>query len=298
MIAVTGATGFVGGRLLNRLTESGERLRVLGRRRPEARNIEFFQWEASESAAPAGAFENCHTVVHLAGSPISQRWNAEVKKEIRASRVDGTKAVVRGLLAAGTPPRTLICASAIGYYGDRGDEILTEKSAPGAGFLPGVSVEWEDAARGAQASGVRVVLLRFGIVLGKGGALAKMLLPFRSGLGGQLGSGTQWMSWIHIDDVIELILFATRNTGITGPLNAVAPQPVTNAEFTKVLADVLDRPAFMRVPKLALSVMYGEMADVLLWSTRVIPETATLAGFRFQYDNVKSALAAAVTNRD
>ena len=298
MIAVTGATGFVGGRLLNRLIESGERVQVLGRRRPERQGIEFFRWEASESAAPAGAFENCDTVVHLAGSPISQRWNAEVKKEIRASRVDGTKAVVRGLLAAGTRPRTLICASAIGYYGDRGDEVLTEKSPPGAGFLPGVSVEWEDAARRAQASGVRVVLMRFGIVLGKGGALAKMLLPFRSGLGGQLGSGKQWMSWIHIEDVIELILFTAGNTGIAGPVNAVAPEPVTNAEFTKALAHVLDRPAFMRVPKLALSAMYGEMADVMLWSTRVIPEAATSSGFRFRYDNVRSALAAAVADRD
>jgi uncharacterized protein (TIGR01777 family) len=298
MIALTGATGFLGGRLLKRLIESGERVRVLGRRRPEGPNVEFFQWEASNAAAPGGAFEKCDTVIHLAGSPISQRWNAEVKKEIRSSRVDGTNALVRGLLAAGTRPRTLVCASAIGFYGDRGDETLTEKSPPGSGFLPAVSVEWEDAARRAEASDVRVVLLRFGIVLGNGGALSKMLLPFRSGLGGKLGSGEQWMSWIHIDDAIELIRFAAQHTQLAGPVNAVAPQPVRNAEFTKALADVLDRPAFMRVPKLALSAMYGEMADVMLWSTRVVPEAATSAGFRFRYENVKSALAAAVSEKN
>ena len=221
-----------------------------------------------------------------------------MKKELRSSRVEGTKAVVSGLLAAGTRPQTLICASAIGFYGDRGDETLTEKSAPGSGFLPAVCVEWEDAASRAETSGVRVVLLRFGIVLGNGGALSKMLLPFRSGLGGQLGSGGQWMSWIHIDDAIELIRFAAQNVHLAGPINTVAPQPVRNSEFTKALADALDRPAFMRVPKFALSAMYGEMADVMLWSTRVIPEAATSAGFRFRYDNVKSALAAAVRDRD
>jgi uncharacterized protein len=298
MIALTGATGFVGGRLLKRLIDTGARVRVVGRKRPEGHNVEFFQWEASNPGAPGGAFENCETVVHLAGSPISVRWNAEVKKEIRATRVEGTNAIVRGLLTAGTRPRTLICASAIGYYGDRGDEVLKEQSAPGSGFLPAVCLDWEQAARQAESSGLRVVLLRLGIVLGNGGALSKMLIPFRSGLGGTLGSGQQWMSWIHIDDLVELVLFAAKNSNVAGPLNAVAPQPVRNAEFTKALGDVLDRPAFMRVPKFALSAMYGEMAEVMLSSARVIPEAATSAGFRFKYQDVRSALAAAVREAD
>jgi hypothetical protein len=294
MILLTGATGFVGGRLLKRLLESGERVRALGRSRPEGEGVEFFRWELSDESAPPGAFENCDTIVHLAGAPISQRWNEEVKNKIRSTRVDGTRSLVRGLTAAGIRPKVLISGSAIGYYGDRGDETLTEKSAPGSGFLPEVCMEWEAAAREAEKAAVRVVMLRLGVVLGNGGALATMLTPFRMGAGGPLGSGRQWMSWIHVDDVLELILFASGRPDVAGPVNAVAPQPVRNSEFTKALAAAVHRPAVMPVPRFALKVLFGEMSGVMLSSQRVAPEAATAAGFRFRYDEIYGALRAAV----
>jgi uncharacterized protein len=294
MIALTGATGFVGARLLKRLIETGERVRVLGRKRPNRTDVEYFHWEASDAAAPRAAFDKCDAVVHLSGAPISQRWNAEVKRQIRFTRVEGTRSLVRALSAAGTPPPVLIAASAIGYYGDRGEEILTERSSAGSGFLADVCVEWEESARYAERSGVRVVSLRLGVVLGRGGAVGQMLLPFRAGLGGALGSGEQWMSWIHVDDVVELILFAARQPSVAGPVNAVAPHPVRNAEFIKALANAVKRPAFLRVPRFALHGIFGEMAEVMLSSQRVIPEAATAAGFHFRYNDVRSALSAAV----
>jgi uncharacterized protein (TIGR01777 family) len=295
MIAVTGATGFVGGNLLKRLAAGNQRVRALGRRKPEEPNVEFFRWESSDASAPVSAFEGCDAVVHLAGEPLSQRWNTEVKQRIRSTRVDGTRSIVRGLLAAGTPPRTLISASAIGYYGDRGDETLTETSSPGTGFLPDVCAEWEAAALEAGNGGVRVVLLRLGIVLGPaGGALARMRTPFRMGLGGPLGSGRQWMSWIHISDLVELILFGLMQDTLAGPVNAVAPGAVRNAGFTKALGDALRRPAVFPVPAFGLKLMFGEMASVMLGSARVVPEAAAAAGFRFRYQEVGAALRAAL----
>jgi uncharacterized protein (TIGR01777 family) len=188
-------------------------------------------------------------------------------------------------------PQVLVCASAIGYYGSRGDEILTEKSDPGRDFLAQVVVDWEQSAREAEALGIRVVPLRFGVVLGKdGGALPKMLPPFRLGLGGRLASGQQWMSWIHVDDVIGLIRFALENSTVRGPMNATAPQPATNAEFTRELAAALHRPAILPVPRLALKLLFGEMAEVILGSQRVIPQAARSAGFQFEYPELRPAL--------
>ena len=294
VIALTGATGFVGSRLLRRLIGGGERVHVLGRRQPEIPNIDFFQWQASDPAAPAGAFEGCDAIVHLAGTPVATRWTDEVKRQIRSTRVDGTRSIVRGLTGARTPPRILVSGSAVGYYGDRGDETLTETSPPGSGFLPEVCMEWEQAARQAEASGVRVITVRLGIVLGKQGALGKMLTPFRLGLGGPLASGRQWMSWIHIEDVVELILFAIGKSNVSGAVNGVAPQPVRNSEFTKALGETLRRPAMLPVPRVALKAIFGEGAEVMLASQRVIPAAAASAGFRFRYEDVRTALAAAV----
>jgi hypothetical protein len=204
--------------------------------------------------------------------------------------------LVNALSTESRRPQVLICASAVGYYGSRGDEILNEKSAPGNDFLARVVVDWEKAASLAESLGIRVVRLRFGMVLGKeGGALAKMLPPFRLGVGGRLGSGRQWTSWIHIDDLIHLILFALTTASVNGAMNATAPEPVTNAEFTKELAAAIHRPAIFPVPKFALRLLFGEMAGMLLASQRVIPDAAKNAGYEFQYPKLGPALRRLVT---
>jgi uncharacterized protein (TIGR01777 family) len=206
--------------------------------------------------------------------------------------VDGTRNLVNGLAKQSNRPRVLVCASAIGYYGSRGDEVLSETSAPGSDFLAQVVINWEQAARQAEALGIRVVSLRFGVVLGKdGGALAKMLPPFKLGVGGRLASGQQWMSWIHVDDVIGLIQFSLENSAARCPMNATSPHPVTNAEFTRDLAAALHRPAIFPVPRFALKTLFGEMAEVILGSQRVIPQATQSAGFQFQYPELKPALA-------
>jgi uncharacterized protein (TIGR01777 family) len=232
---------------------------------------------------------SAEAVVHLAGAPIAVRWNANRKRDIRDSRVAGTRRLVEAIARRDEKPRVLVCASAIGFYGDRGGEELTEESHPGADFLAGVVTEWEAAAREAP---VRSVQLRFGIVLNpRGGALAKMLPVFRVGLGGCLGSGAQWMSWISLHDLVRVIRFAIESDIINGPLNAVAPQPATNTEFSATLARVLHRPAVMRVPAIALRALFGEMADLtMLASQRVRPSRLEHAGFRFDYPVLEDAL--------
>jgi uncharacterized protein (TIGR01777 family) len=294
-VTLTGVTGFIGARLAAELTSAGHELRVLGRRRPPQlpQSTEFFSWDSSLGEPPAESLEGSDAVVNLAGEPVAQRWNAEVKRRIRDSRVDGTRHLVNALSTLSRRPRTLINASAIGIYGSRGDEILTESSSHGDDFLAGVTEDWEGAADLAEALGIRVVKLRIGIVLGKeGGALAKMLTPFRFGVGGRLGSGKQWMSWIHVEDVIRLILFAIENPAVRGPLNVAAPNPATNAEFTRQLAAALHRPAIFPVPAFALGIVFGEMAGVLISSQRALPQSALAAGFRFQHPDLPEALAA------
>jgi uncharacterized protein (TIGR01777 family) len=271
-VALTGASGFLGRALTARLETAGHR--VLPVKLREA-----------VSAPPADA------VVHLAGETISQRWTRAAKQRIRESRIDGTRRLVAALAQLPRPPRALIAASAIGIYGARGDEILTETSAPGTGFLAEVCEEWERAAREAEALGTRVVSLRFGFVLGRGGALARMLPAFRLCAGGRLGSGRQWMSWIHLEDALGLIEFALAADGVSGPLNATAPEPVSNADFTHRLAAALHRPAIMPVPAFALKLLFGEMAGLLLASQRVEPRAALDAGFRFRYPELAGALA-------
>jgi uncharacterized protein (TIGR01777 family) len=267
-VAITGASGMIGIRLQQRLLEARHTARAIPR----------------DSAVPA-----CDAVVNLAGEPIAQRWTRAAKKRIYDSRVAGTRRLVHALSAQSQRPRVLVCASAVGLYGSRGDEILTENSSPGSGFIPHVVMDWEESAQTAEALGIRVISLRFGAVLGRGGALAKLLPLYRLGVGGRLGSGRQWMSWIHIDDAVSLILFALENAALRGAFNATAPHPVTNDEFTRRLASALHRPAIFPAPSFALKLALGEMSEVLLDSQRVLPVAALAAGFHFQYPELSAA---------
>jgi uncharacterized protein (TIGR01777 family) len=291
-ITITGATGFVGAHLTRALLNAGHTVHALARKRPAnlPAPVKFSQW-TTEQEPLRESLADADAVIHLVGEPVAQRWTPEAKKRIRSSRVDGTRHLVNALSTESRRPRVLISASAIGIYGSRGDEILTETSTPGDDFLAKLVIDWEKAATLAEALGIRVVRFRFGVVLGQGGALAKMLPPFRLGAGGRLGNGRQWMSWIHIDDVINLILFILTNAGVHGPVNVTAPEPVTNADFTKELASAIHRPAIFPVPKLALNLLFGEMADMVLASQRVIPEAAKSFGFEFQYPKLGPALS-------
>jgi len=294
-VTLTGATGFIGARLAAELTTAGHELRVLGRRRPSQlpSSTEFFAWDSNLGEPPAESLQGSDAVVNLAGEPVAQRWTPEVRRRIRDSRVTGTRHLVNALSTIARRPGTLINASAIGIYGSRGDEILTETSSHGEDFLAQVTEEWEQAADLAGALGIRVVKLRTGIVLGKnGGALAKMLTPFRLGVGGRLGSGRQWMSWIHIEDAVGLILYALEKPEVKGTLNVTAPNPASNAEFTRQLAAALHRPAIFPVPAFALHILFGEMAGALLSSQRALPRSAVAAGFRFRYPELSGALTA------
>jgi uncharacterized protein (TIGR01777 family) len=267
-IAVTGASGFIGKRLMENLGGTGLAISVRG----ELKRL-----------------EGVDAVVHLAGEPVSQRWSAEVREKIRSRRVDGTRKLLNAMRA--NPPKVLVSASAVGYYGSRGDEVLTEASRPAQDFLGNVCVEWEQEAFEAQEFGVRVVCLRNGVVLGEGGgALEKMTPPFKLGVGGRIGDGKQWMAWIHLDDVIGLIEFAISNAAFRGPANATAPNPVTNEQFTRSLASVLHRPAILPVPKFALDLLFGEMAQIVYASQRVIPEAALNAGYKFRFPELEPAL--------
>lgn len=294
-ITVTGASGFIGTRLVKRLTTLGHSVHALARKRPERQTerFEFSTWDVTDGVPSAEAFEEADAVVHLAGEPIAQRWTPEVKKRIRESRGEGTRNLVSRIEATGKQVRTLVSSSAIGYYGSRGEDLLTETSPPGSGFLPDICVEWERAAEQARAAGIRVVTIRTGIVLGReGGALRQMLTPFRLGVGGKLGDGQQWMSWIHADDLVELIRFSVEEPLLSGPVNGTTPNPVRNIDFTRALAKALHRPAFLPVPVPALKLLYGEMAEVLTSSQRVLPHAAVAAGFRFQYPFIEDAFEA------
>jgi uncharacterized protein (TIGR01777 family) len=289
-IALTGATGFIGTRLVDRLLADGHDVSVLTRRPRSGTSPRYFAWDYQEGDAPREALEGRDAVVNLAGEPVAQRWNETARQRIRDSRVQGTRRLVRTLARLQNKPRVLLSASAVGLYGSRGDEVLTESSKPASGFLADVTREWEREAREAAVFGMRVVSMRIGIVLGEGGALKAMLPAFRLGMGGQMGNGRQWMSWIHADDLVRLIIFAIGNTALEGAVNATAPNPVTNREFTSTLAMVLHRPALMAVPEFALKLLFGEMSSVMLASQRVVPEKASGAGFAFRYPVLRDAL--------
>jgi uncharacterized protein (TIGR01777 family) len=231
-------------------------------------------------------------VIHLAGETIVGRWTTEKKARIRESRVIGTRNLAQALGQAKDKPQVFVCSSAIGYYGDRGDEMLNEKSGPGTGFLPEVCFEWEQATRQAAIAGIRTVQMRTGVVLSpKGGALGKMLMPFKLGLGGRIGNGRQWMSWIDVQDMVGAILHILKSDLLRGPVNMVAPKPVTNAEFTKMLANVLSRPAIFPVPAPAVKLAFGEMGEtVLLGSQRVEPTELVASGYPFRFRTLRESL--------
>lgn len=294
-ILVTGATGFIGKRLLAKL----EQPVLLSRNAAKAEKslaqfgAKAYPWNVQADPPPQAAFDGIDAVIHLAGDPVAEgRWTAAKKARIKESRIIGTRNLVATLAALSHKPRVLVSASAIGYYGARGEELLDERSSAGDDFLAEVCVGWEREAQAAADLGIRVAMVRTGIVLGEnGGALAKMLTPFKLGLGSPLGSGKQYMSWIHIDDLVEEFLFAAREEHVHGPLNGVAPHPVTNREFTKTLGKVLQRPTFMpAVPGFVLKTMLGDFGEVLLASQRVEPKAAEAAGFAFQYRDLEPAL--------
>lgn len=289
-ILVTGATGLVGSVLVPHLEAQGHRIRKLVRTEPAADN-EFF-WDPEETL-DMSSLKDLDSVIHLAGESISEgRWTAEKKARIRESRVKGTKLLAGSLAELSHPPKTLICASAMGYYGDRGAEILTEGASPGTGFLPEVCQQWEAAAEPAKEKGIRVVYLRFGLILSsKGGALKKMLPPFKMGVGGKVGSGDQYYSWIAIDDVSGVIDHVLKNESVEGPTNIVSPNPITNLEFTKAIGRVLHRPTLFAIPSTAARLAFGEMADALLLSsTRVHPEKLLATNYVFRYPELEGAL--------
>ena len=296
---VTGATGFIGRHLLRRLDKPVVLTRNPNRFDQSIAAAEVYAWEPMSGTPPEAALRGVDVVFHLAGEPVAEgRWTAAKRRRILESRRVGTANLVRGLEAVVERPRVLVSASAIGYYGDRGDELLDETAQPGDDFLAEVCREWESAARAARQLGVRVVNPRTGIVLGRGGGpLAKMLLPFKLGGGAQLGSGRQWMSWIHLDDLVGLLLHAALHDTVDGPINAAAPHPVTNHEFTKTLAKTLHRPAFLRVPGRILKLLAGEFAEVLLASQRVVPEVALKTGYAFQFADLAAALDDVIYSR-
>lgn len=291
-VTITGASGFIGRRLLKVLAGAGHSLHVLSRHAGTnlPNGVRLSVWDPAQ-IPPRESLEAADAVIHLAGEPVAQRWTADSRRRIRESRVSGTERLVQALSGLPRRPSVLVSASAIGYYGSRGDDLLEESAAPGNGFLPDVCVAWEREAQAAETLGMRVAWIRIGMVLDpRGGALKRMLPPFRLGAGGRLGSGRQWMSWIHLADLAELFRFALEQP-VRGALNGVAPEPVRNSEFTRALARAVHRPALFPVPELALHLLFGEMAGVLLESQRVVPRAARAAGFDFRFPQLGPALA-------
>ncbi len=291
-IIVTGASGLVGTALLPALQAKGHQVYRLVRSAPDKSQGEI-SWNPERGEIDAAALEGMDAAIHLAGENVAEgRWTDEKKRRIRESRAKGTRLLSETLARLQQKPQTLVSASATGFYGDRGDEVLTEQSASGDDFLSEVCREWELATQPASEGGMRVVNLRFGVILtARGGALKKMLTPFKLGVGGRIGSGEQYMSWVALEDAVGAILFALETETLRGPVNVVAPQAVTNLEFTKALGGALSRPTIFPVPKFAARLAFGEVADALLLSSaRVEPLRLKEAGYRFQYPDLKAAM--------
>ena|SRR5947209_1819504 len=290
-VLITGSTGLIGMALTKSLAAKGHTVLRLVRSKPK--NEGEAQWNPQSGEIDLVRLEGIDAAVHLAGENIAEgRWDDEKKRRIRESRSKGTQLLAETLARLSSKPRVLVSASAIGFYGDRGNEILTEKSASGNDFLSEVCREWELATRPAAQAGIRVVNMRIGVVLSsKGGALTQMLTPFKLGVGGKIGSGKQYMSWVALDDVVGAIEFAVENEELSGPVNLVSPNSATNLEFTKTLGDVISRPTLLFVPAFAARLAFGEMADALLLSSqRVEPTRLKEAGFGFRYPDLKRAL--------
>ena len=296
-VLITGASGLIGKALQRSFQEKGYEMLLASRSEP--RDGRYVRWNPDAGFADADLpkLEGLDAVVHLAGESISAlRWTDEKKKAIRDSRVFGTRSMIETFEKLERKPRVFTTGSAIGFYGDRGDEAMTESSPAGKTYLAEISKEWEWESRRAEDLGIRTVLLRTGIVLSKdGGALATMMTPFKLGVGGVVGTGKQWMSWISLDDVVGIINFALENESVRGAVNVVAPNPVTNEEFTKALGSVLYRPTFLPLPEFAVHMVFGEMGDALLLdSTRVLPKRLLDCGYEFKFTDLKAALEHAV----
>ena len=293
---ITGATGLVGTALQESFNEQGYEMLLASRGKPK--DERYIQWDIENGFAEPDRLEGLDAVVHLAGESVfGLRWTDEKKKAIRDSRVLGTRSIVEAISKLKDRPKVLVAASAIGFYGERGDEEMTESAVAGDTFLADVSKQWESEARRAEDAGIRTVLLRTGIVLSKdGGALGTMLTPFKLGVGGVVGSGKQWMSWVALDDHIAAINYAIENESLRGAVNATSPQPVTNQEFTKTLGEVVYRPTLIPMPEFVVSMVLGEMGDeLLLTSTKVLPKRLLDAGFEFKYPALKAAIEHAVS---
>lgn len=290
-ILITGATGFIGQPLCRELVKKGHELLVVSRSPDKARDV---LPEGTEARADVADFTDAgpEAVINLAGEPIAEgRWTDEKKRRIVESRVDTTRAIVELCANAETPPRVLVSASAVGYYGDQGDCDVTEDTPPNHEFVHEICDRWETEARKAEAHGVRVAISRIGLVLDTGGGmLAKTLTPFKMGVGGRLGDGTQYMPWIHRDDMVRILMFLLERDDLSGPFNASAPNPVTNAEFTRKLANELNRPAVLPAPAFALKLAFGEMSRLLLTGAKMLPKRLEDAGFEFEYATLEQAL--------
>jgi uncharacterized protein len=297
-VLVTGATGLIGPRLVRRLGERGDEVTVLSRdpeRAAQRLGVRAQRWDLLSEPAPAQALEGRDAVVHLAGEPVAQRWSDSNRRAIRDSRIVGTRNLCEGMRAAQAPPGRLISGSAAGYYGSRGDERLDESASVGVGFLAELCEAWEAAALRARELGTRVVCVRTGIVLDRhGGALAKMLAPFRAGVGGPVAGGRQYMPWIHADDLVDLMLAALDDPRYAGPVNGSAPEPVTNAAFSHALGRALHRPSVVPLPSFALRLLFGEMAQIVTEGQRAVPARALELGHAFAHADLDQALRSAL----
>jgi uncharacterized protein (TIGR01777 family) len=296
-LVITGATGLIGSALVDRLWNQFHSLVLLSRRPPTEIGVakkEWFAWTPGASGEWEKTIDGADGVINLAGEPIAgKRWSAAQKQKLRLSRIGSTRSLVSAIAKAQNKPKFLLNASAVGYYGPHGDETITESTPPGSDFLARLCADWEAEAKKAEAHGVRVAIVRTGIVLARGqGALKKMVPPFKMFLGGPLGSGNQWMPWIHIEDEIGLLLFLMENENARGAFNATAPNPVTMEEFARALGQALNRPSWVSVPPSVLALMVGEMADVLLAGQRAVPEAALKLGYVFKNPTIVGALEA------
>jgi uncharacterized protein len=303
-VTVTGATGLIGPSLIGELQRRGAEVTVLSRDAQRASKrltdaglepVEAFDWDLANEPAPPAALEGRDAIAHLAGENVAQRWSEATKRAIRESRVTGTRNLLAGVAASQSRPRTLVGSSAIGYYGAHGEEPLDEDAPPGGDFLAQVCVDWEaETAKGAEL-GMRVVCVRTGVVLDKsGGALEKMLPPFKLGIGGPVAGGRQFISWIHRDDVVGIYVAALEDERWSGPVNATGPEPVNNREFSHALGRALNRPALLPVPGAALALLYGEMSEIVTKGARVMPAKPLVLGYEFRHARLDEALAAAL----
>jgi len=295
-VIITGGTGLIGSKLVPELVDQGYQVLVLARNPDKARErfdpkVEVNKWDPLDKELDSEVLEGCHGVVNLAGETINSRWTAARKERILNSRIQTTAGLVKAMEKVKDKPEVFINASAVGYYGPNNDERLSENTPAGKDFLATVCKKWEEEALKAETLGIRVVALRFGVVLASdGGALQQMLMPYRFFAGGPVGSGRQWLSWIHIDDLIKVIKYSLNNNTLEGPVNTVAPQPVTSKDFSRILGEVLHRPSWFPVPGAMMRLAFGEMADMLLYGQRVIPEKLLRSGFEFQYSDLRQAL--------